>query len=213
MLRDRLVCGINDNQTQWRLLAESDLDFQKAFCIAQAMESADKSVIDLLQVNPHPSTMSPGPSHVQHTVPSEPASPGKAPSSMAVNSLNNGQEQCTETCYCWEGRHKPVVCRFPDVKCHRCGKKGHIVKVCCQKASRDKRPNDPAKSVRHLTTDASDADFDSVFFPVYPIWTRLDTPIEIPLSINRKELVMELDTGAGVSLTSEQTYHRLWDKD
>ena len=42
---------------------------------------------------------------------------------------------------------------------------------------------------------------------------RLDTPIEIPFSINRKELVMELDTGAGVSLISKQMYHCLLDED
>ena len=30
MLRDRLVCGINDEQIQRRLLAESSLDFKKA---------------------------------------------------------------------------------------------------------------------------------------------------------------------------------------
>ena len=98
MLRDRLVCGINDNRIERRLLAESDLDFQKVFHITQAMESADKSVIDLLKGDPHPSTVSPGPSHAQHTVPSEPAPPSKAPSSTAVNSLN-GREQCTETYY------------------------------------------------------------------------------------------------------------------
>ena len=30
MIRDRLVCGINDEQIQRRLLAESSLDFKKA---------------------------------------------------------------------------------------------------------------------------------------------------------------------------------------
>ena len=134
MLRDRLVCGINDNRIQRRLLAESDLDFRTAFRIAQAMESADKSLIDLCKADPHPSTVSLDPSLVQHTVPSEPAPTGKAPSSTAVNSLNNGQEQCKETCYHCGGRHKPAVCRFRDVKCHRCGKKGL---VCRQKASCD----------------------------------------------------------------------------
>ena len=34
MLRDRLVCGINDKQIQRRLLAESSLDFKKAMKLA-----------------------------------------------------------------------------------------------------------------------------------------------------------------------------------
>ena len=40
MLRDRLVCGINDEQFQRRLFAESTLDFRKAMKIATSMETA-----------------------------------------------------------------------------------------------------------------------------------------------------------------------------
>ena len=47
MLRDRFVCGINNNQIQKRLLAETVLNSQKAVELALAMESASKSVGDL----------------------------------------------------------------------------------------------------------------------------------------------------------------------
>ena len=40
MLRDHLVCGINDPNKQCRLLSEVNLTFQKAFEIAQGQESA-----------------------------------------------------------------------------------------------------------------------------------------------------------------------------
>uniref|UniRef100_A0A1X7SFR9 Reverse transcriptase RNase H-like domain-containing protein n=1 Tax=Amphimedon queenslandica TaxID=400682 RepID=A0A1X7SFR9_AMPQE len=40
MIRDRLVCGINSIRIQRRLLQEPDLDYDKAFQIAQAMELA-----------------------------------------------------------------------------------------------------------------------------------------------------------------------------
>ncbi len=46
MLRDRLVCGINDSRIQRRLLAEPDLDY-KAYELALALEAADKSAQDL----------------------------------------------------------------------------------------------------------------------------------------------------------------------
>lgn len=42
MLRDRLICGINNARIKRRLLAETDIDFAKALQIAQAMESADR---------------------------------------------------------------------------------------------------------------------------------------------------------------------------
>ena len=47
MLRDRLVCGINDERMQRRLLAEPDLTCKKAVQLAQAIESAEQNVRDL----------------------------------------------------------------------------------------------------------------------------------------------------------------------
>ena len=46
MLRDRLVCGINNFKIQRRLLAEPDLTLKKAEEIALAMELASKQVVD-----------------------------------------------------------------------------------------------------------------------------------------------------------------------
>ena len=46
MLRDRLVCGINDDQMQKRLLSEPKLTLEKATAIAQSMESAAKNVFE-----------------------------------------------------------------------------------------------------------------------------------------------------------------------
>ena len=44
MMRDRLVCGVNDERIQRRPLAESRLDFKKALELATAMEIADKNM-------------------------------------------------------------------------------------------------------------------------------------------------------------------------
>ena len=49
MLRDRLVCGIHDQRTQRRLLAETDLTLQKAFEVAQVIELAESQVKELQQ--------------------------------------------------------------------------------------------------------------------------------------------------------------------
>ena len=42
MIRDRIVCGINDNRIQHRLLQENELTYKQAYDIAQAMETASK---------------------------------------------------------------------------------------------------------------------------------------------------------------------------
>ncbi|XP_045109704.1 uncharacterized protein K02A2.6-like [Portunus trituberculatus] len=47
MLRDRLVCGIDDRKIQARLLADGNLDFKKAEATALAMEAAARDTQDL----------------------------------------------------------------------------------------------------------------------------------------------------------------------
>ena len=47
MIRDRLVCGINNEKIQRRLLAEPELTYKKAVELSLAMESASKHVEDL----------------------------------------------------------------------------------------------------------------------------------------------------------------------
>ena len=47
MLRDRLVCGINDPRIQRRLLSEAELDFDKALKTALEMEMADRDAEEL----------------------------------------------------------------------------------------------------------------------------------------------------------------------
>ena len=47
MLRDRLVCGINEDSIQRRLLSEDGLTFESALKKAQAMEAANKDIKEL----------------------------------------------------------------------------------------------------------------------------------------------------------------------
>ena len=49
MLRDRLVCGVNHEGIQKKLLSEKDLDYEKAFTLAQAIEAAEKDTKNLKQ--------------------------------------------------------------------------------------------------------------------------------------------------------------------
>ena len=47
MLRDRLVCGVNEDRIQRRLLAEPTLDLKRALEIAQGMETTAKDARDM----------------------------------------------------------------------------------------------------------------------------------------------------------------------
>ena len=47
VLRDRLVCGINDGHIQRRLLSEANMTYKKVLDISQAVESAERNANDL----------------------------------------------------------------------------------------------------------------------------------------------------------------------
>ena len=117
MLRDRIVCGINDQAIQKQLLLEAVLDFAKAKEVAIAMESADHHARELH----HESTSiaisvqklqfsNPGPARQQKQGSTRP--PGKKP--------DQGLE-----CYRCGGPHKAPNCKFKNIVCFFYKKKGH----------------------------------------------------------------------------------------
>ena len=56
MLRDKLVCGVQDVRLQRRLLAESNLTFSKTLDLAVAAELAEKNVRNLQNTQTHTAT-------------------------------------------------------------------------------------------------------------------------------------------------------------
>ena len=117
MLRDRLVCGIDNGPMQRRLLAEPALNLDKAVEIALAMESAERNARDL-QKSQHPQAVNVLKNH----------SPTTAPH----------QKTRTVECYRCGGAHLATECRFKDTECRLCKKKGHLPRVCHSKKATDK---------------------------------------------------------------------------
>ena len=124
MLRNRLVCGINDGRILHRLLAECKLTFEKALEIAQAMEFADRDAKDL-QVSSN------SPHECVHKVFHGTQKESKSPQN------NKGQHTRSNCCRCG-GKHSPTICKFKLEKCHAWGKLGHVAKLCRAKMSSSK---------------------------------------------------------------------------
>ena len=100
MLRDRLVCGINDDYIQRRLLSEPRLNFKKAMELALGLETAVKNAREL-------------------------QSSGREFASMeGVNKLDSGDSEAAKPCYrCGKTSHLAWKCPFREAKCFNCGKK------------------------------------------------------------------------------------------
>ena len=106
MIRDRLVCGINEDNIQKCLLTEGDpLTLVKAMSIAQSYETAEKDATELLPTETVPQPV--------HRV--QPAA----------------AQTHHKKCYrCGRPGHLPSTCRFKKERCHNCNKIGHIKRAC-----------------------------------------------------------------------------------
>ena len=125
MLRDRIVCGINDVRIQRCLLAEPGLSLAKALELALALETADKDALTLKGAN----------------------GTGTQPVlSMQAKPRGKDNASTNVTCYRCNGKHMASVCHFKEAQCHLCGKRGHISKACCGKKSTEKASRHHHKS-------------------------------------------------------------------
>lgn len=194
MLRDRLVCGINDQRLQRRLLSESKLSFSQALEIAQAAESADRNAKELGKAA--------GIHAVYRRTGSEPLDPPSA-----------------QTCYRCGGQHLSASCRFKSCVCHNCGKLGHLAKVCRSRKSQAEpklQRGSPTYKEKRRPKEAhrlEEAGCEETTYSLFHTPGTQTHPIVVSLKLDQVETCMEVDTGASASIISEVTYRKLWPKE
>ncbi|CAI5686860.1 unnamed protein product [Oreochromis niloticus] len=191
MLRDRLVCGINDDGMQRRLLGEPTLDFKKALEIAQAIETAANNTKDIRKANNNMHS-----TEVHH-----------------VSQSVRGKPRELLECYRCGGAHFAKDCVFKDSTCHNCKKKGHLAKKCrgTKEKSKKEWKTKHKLNTHHLQSMAPEED-ECVFnmFNLVGFNKCHAEPIYATIQVNGKELQMEVDTGASASVISQATYYSLW---
>ena len=120
VLRDRLVCGIRHDNTQKRLLLESNLSLTKAVDIARSVEAAEKQSTQLKEKG------------------SANASQVLKVQTPKTKELCDKQGACIR---CGTHGHQTRDCHHKNAKCFKCGKTGHLAKVC-----KSRLPNKPSTS-------------------------------------------------------------------
>ena len=117
MLRDHIICGINDITLQRRLLAEPELSYQTAFKMVHVWETADSNSKDLQK--PQGSNVT-----VNRVVRNE------QPITTRPNQGGNPSSASNTSCKRCGGQHPASECKHRHTKCHVCQKKGHLARVC-----------------------------------------------------------------------------------
>ena len=123
MIRDRLVYGINDENTQRLLLAEKDLTYEKALEIARSQEAASQNVQTICGMQGR-AILSSAQSPLMESI--NLLKSGKQPARQYQTPPKDSSRACTR---CGNTGHKPSQCKFLKAKCHGCGKIGHLKKV------------------------------------------------------------------------------------
>ena len=188
MLRDRLVCGINDDYIQRRLLSEPRLDFKKAMELTLGLETAVKNARELQ------------------------SSGRELASTEGVNKLpDSGDSEAAKPCYhCGKTSHLPWKCPFRDAKCFNCGIKGDVWNVCRSGSVAMGKGRKRQQAVKQLEAEMAQVQAEKYEeYELCQLQGEKIRPLEVPLQIEGQPLVMERDTGAAVSLVSEYIYRRL----
>ena len=196
MLRDRLVCGTNVVALQRRLLWEPALTFEKALDTALAAEAADRDSKRLTGATDTPD-LEPGVHQVW---------PTKPPSDSGTKTKGRSQTgpPATKTeCYRCGGDHSAATCHCKEFLCHFCKNKGHLAKMCRQKA---KSKKEQANTVNEEKSPAS-----GEYSTLFHVTAGKNKPYRTTLIVNGKPLLMEIDTGASVSLVGEGTFKDIRD--
>ena len=137
MLRDRLVCGITDTTVQKHLLGEKELTLDRAVSLAQSVEIAEKGAKDL--------QTSTGSANEVHKL------SRKATTAGNERKSTHDKDKKVPVCYWCGGKHLATKCRFISEECHKCGKQGHIAKVCrSRQKNADVKKPDPSPKPVHL---------------------------------------------------------------
>jgi len=125
MLCDQLICGVNHEGIQRRLLSEKNLTYDKAFELALAMEASTKVSKDIS------ATSSTTLDQSLHYTAGQKNTFGKT-----THLWNKHVEESSTkpTCYRCGNHHLASECKFRTAECRRCHKTRQIAKVCRSRA-------------------------------------------------------------------------------
>ncbi|GBO04308.1 Uncharacterized protein K02A2.6 [Araneus ventricosus] len=207
-LRDQLVCGIKDEALQRRLLAESTLTFNEAFSRAVAAESAAEQAKHI-----HSQKFNTGNSTNLIRQHSNNNKRTFQKSSSSQSKPENAQS-ADVICYGCGGHHDRSSCKFRDVTCRFCEKKGHIELAC-----RAKRKNDSMPRTGHMqknsSTHAVKSESVNEAAAIYKLSDLKNSKCKqmkrnVSIQLGEGECIMELDTGSDYSIISSDELDRLW---
>ena len=125
-------------------------------------------------------------------------------------------EKPHKPCYhCGKSNHTATQFKFREATCHKCLKKGHIASVCksgqTNPNNKGRRPNARQRDrTQWIDCDVNPEQDEDNDLPICRVSNPSSYPITVELQVNKKNLLMEVDMGASVSVISMKTYKKLF---
>ncbi|XP_042149464.1 uncharacterized protein K02A2.6-like [Ixodes scapularis] len=182
-LRDRLVAGLRDEETQRISFATEGLTFEGASEIPIEKELASQQTSELLKVEARPTEV--------NVIKKE-----NKRETHTSRLKKEGASKTNRGCYrCGKG-HAPDRCWYRNTKCRACAKTAHLEAMCQEK---NRRP------INYVDTSDDDSETSQVYHVV--LCAASDKRgYKVPVNIEGKPISMLLDTGAEVTLIPESVY-------
>ena len=171
-----------------KTFVESELKLENAIQIAQSLEAAEVNSKKLLGA--------------ETTVTGSENRTG----STKFSRSERGQSRQKPCYHCGNKTDLANVCPFCEEHCNKCHKKGHIARArkSTQKAITQPSSGNPriqgSRQALTIREPGSDEEY-----PLNCAGNKRINPIMVELTLNGKKTMMELDTGATVSVISTQT--------
>ena len=196
-LRDQFVRGLRSQSLTKKLLA-ADKSFSEGLAMAVTEELAENEATAIVRSSgaTEPSVSAP-PAEV-HVVQGS-ARAGRAAERRKCTGCGGDWHQSRQQCPAW------------GKKCHKCSKLHHFGRVCRSKGVHHvgESTEDLEHSVAKL--DLEPGSYEDLFHSTdtgSQQRARID-PYLCTIRVGKSRIVMEIDTGASVTIVSEQAYHKL----
>lgn len=185
-MRDKFIIGLKNEQIQTKLIQQEEITFEEAIKIANSMESSKinaNSLHDFTSVH-----------------------------KVKERFKTGARKSDFKACYRCGRDHDPESCEAKNWRCFNCSRTGHIGRVCRDKAreqpSYNKSSWRPNKSINKLqeessnSNSSSDSEQDSIaaVYEMGLVKSASSKSLKKMLKIDKQEIEVEVDTGAGLSI-------------
>ena len=196
LIKDRIVCGIDDKSVRERLLQDNDLTLDKAINIVRAAETSKTQVEKLSNSSIEVESLNQNSDRKSRRKHQEKMQPSKRASK-------------TNRCSRCGSSHGPKQCPALGQTCHKCHGNNHFAKMCRSKALHTPYTKSRVYEVRkEESTDESSAEENELFIGEL-MKTTTGNILVTNLKVNNKSVKFKIDTGAQCNALPEEIFDRI----